>query len=126
ARETASSGVFVRFGRPLDFFDFIQSKWYKTAEWRSRRGGMATGERSLTFRTPHTPIAWTTVQTPAGPLTREAAVKVSRTMAYAVQALMQITDSTAGIPVSCHQLARDGRMPAKFLLQILRSLVAHG
>lgn len=63
---------------------------------------------------------------PAGPLTREAAVKVSRTMAYAVQALMQITDSTAGIPISCHQLARDGRMPAKFLLQILRSLVAHG
>lgn len=53
-------------------------------------------------------------------------MKVSRTMAYAVQALMQIADTAGDNPISCHQLARDGRMPAKFLLQILRSLVAHG
>ncbi len=53
-------------------------------------------------------------------------MKLSRTVAYAVQATLQLAESNASSPVPCSQLAADGHMPERFLLQILRHLVTHG
>jgi Rrf2 family transcriptional regulator, cysteine metabolism repressor len=53
-------------------------------------------------------------------------MKLSRTVAYAVRATLQLAQSSSGVPVPCSRLAADGRMPERFLLQILRSLVTHG
>ena len=53
-------------------------------------------------------------------------MKLSRTVAYALQATLQLAQSTPGDPVPCSQLASQGRMPERFLLQILRNLVTHG
>lgn len=53
-------------------------------------------------------------------------MKLSRTVAYAVQAAVQLAQSESSMPVPCSQLASDGRMPERFLLQILRNLVTHG
>lgn len=53
-------------------------------------------------------------------------MKLSRTVAYALQATLQLAQSDAHVPVPCSQLAADGEMPERFLLQILRNLVAHG
>lgn len=50
-------------------------------------------------------------------------MKVSRTVAYAVQAILQLSAAPAGVPVACGRLAADGRMPERFLLQVLRNLV---
>ncbi|OHB81346.1 MAG: hypothetical protein A2W31_11975 [Planctomycetes bacterium RBG_16_64_10] len=54
------------------------------------------------------------------------AVRLSRTIAYAVHATLQLGRAEPRIPIPCSQLARDGQMPERFLLQILRSLVTHG
>lgn len=53
-------------------------------------------------------------------------MKLSRTVAYAVQATLQLAQSDTGSPVPCSQLAAAGHMPERFLLQILRHLVNHG
>jgi Rrf2 family protein len=53
-------------------------------------------------------------------------MKLSRTVAYAVQAAVQLAQSESSAPVPCSQLAADGKMPERFLLQILRNLVTHG
>lgn len=53
-------------------------------------------------------------------------MKLSRTVAYAVQATLQLAQSKSGEPVPCSQLAADGHMPERFLLQVLRHLVTHG
>jgi Rrf2 family transcriptional regulator, cysteine metabolism repressor len=53
-------------------------------------------------------------------------MKLSRTVAYAVQATLQLAQTSSATPVPCSQLAADGRMPERFLLQILRHLVTHG
>jgi len=53
-------------------------------------------------------------------------MKLSRTVAYALQATLQLAQAEAGVPVPCSRLAADGKMPERFLLQILRNLVAHG
>jgi Rrf2 family transcriptional regulator, cysteine metabolism repressor len=54
-------------------------------------------------------------------------VKLSRTASYALQAVLQLAQSDAsGCPVPCSRLAAEGKMPERFLLQILRSLVTHG
>jgi Rrf2 family protein len=53
-------------------------------------------------------------------------MKLSRTVAYAVQATLQLAQSSSGAPVPCSQLAAEGHMPERFLLQILRHLVTHG
>ncbi|MEM6799545.1 MAG: Rrf2 family transcriptional regulator [Planctomycetota bacterium] len=50
-------------------------------------------------------------------------MKISRTIAYAVQAILQLAAAPNGAPVACGRLAADGRMPERFLLQVLRSLV---
>jgi Rrf2 family protein len=53
-------------------------------------------------------------------------MKLSRTVAYALQATLQLAQSGNHSPVPCSRLADEGKMPERFLLQILRSLVAHG
>jgi len=53
-------------------------------------------------------------------------MKLSRTVAYALQATVLLAQEPPGIPVPCSRLAAEGKMPERFLLQILRNLVAHG
>jgi len=53
-------------------------------------------------------------------------MKLSRTVAYALQATLQLAQSNSDSPVPCSRLASEGKMPERFLLQILRNLVAHG
>lgn len=53
-------------------------------------------------------------------------MKLSRTVAYALQATLQLAQTESGVPVPCSRLAAEGKMPERFLLQILRNLVAHG
>ena len=53
-------------------------------------------------------------------------MKISRTVAYAVQATLQLAQSGSEGPVPCSRLAADGHMPERFLLQVLRHLVTHG
>jgi Rrf2 family protein len=53
-------------------------------------------------------------------------MKLSRTVAYAVRATLQLAQLQADGPVPCSKLAAEGKMPERFLLQILRNLVTHG
>jgi Rrf2 family protein len=53
-------------------------------------------------------------------------MKMSRTVGYALQAVMQLADAEPNTPVPCSRLASEGHMPERFLLQILRNLVTHG
>jgi Rrf2 family transcriptional regulator, cysteine metabolism repressor len=53
-------------------------------------------------------------------------MKLSRTVAYALQATLQLAQVDPAVPVPCGRLAAEGKMPERFLLQILRNLVAHG
>ena len=53
-------------------------------------------------------------------------MKLSRTVAYAVRATLQLAQLEADGPVPCSKLASEGKMPERFLLQILRNLVTHG
>ena len=53
-------------------------------------------------------------------------MKLSRTVAYAVKATLQLAQLEAEAPVPCSKLASEGKMPERFLLQILRNLVTHG
>ena len=55
-----------------------------------------------------------------------AAMKLSRTVTYALQATVQLAESDSSRPIPCSQLASEGQMPERFLLQILRNLVNHG
>ncbi len=53
-------------------------------------------------------------------------MRLSRTVTYAIQAMLQLAESDSTTPVPCSRLAAQGGMPERFLLQILRSLVNHG
>ncbi len=53
-------------------------------------------------------------------------MKLSRTVSYALQATLQLAEAQSDHPVPCSRLAAEGKMPERFLLQILRNLVAHG
>ena len=53
-------------------------------------------------------------------------MKLSRTVAYAVRATLQLAQNPSDSPVPCSKLAAEGNMPERFLLQILRNLVTHG
>jgi Rrf2 family protein len=55
----------------------------------------------------------------------EAAMKLSRTVTYAIHAMLRLAEADQGVPVPCSQLAREGHMPERFLLQVLRVLVTH-
>lgn len=53
-------------------------------------------------------------------------MKLSRTAGYALVATLQLAQADPSVPIPCSRLAAQGRMPERFLLQILRSLVTHG
>ena len=53
-------------------------------------------------------------------------MKLSRTIEYALQAILQLAQAKPATPVPCSQLAMVGSMPERFLLQVLRSLVTQG
>jgi Rrf2 family transcriptional regulator, cysteine metabolism repressor len=53
-------------------------------------------------------------------------MKISRTIAYAIQATLDLARRAPGIPVPSSELAREGGMPERFLLHVLRCLVTHG
>lgn len=53
-------------------------------------------------------------------------MKLSRTVMYALQAACQLGAVGHDSPVPSKKLAETGSMPDRFLLQILRNLVAHG
>lgn len=53
-------------------------------------------------------------------------MKLSRTVEYAVQAMVQLAEHHQETPIPCSRLASEGKMPERFLLQILRNLVTHG
>jgi Rrf2 family protein len=53
-------------------------------------------------------------------------MKLSRTIVYAIHATLQLSSGERGVPIPCSQLATEGQMPERFLLQILRSLVTRG
>lgn len=53
-------------------------------------------------------------------------MKLSRTVAYAVQASLHLARCEPDVPIPCSRLAAEGKMPERFLLQILRNLVARG
>jgi Rrf2 family protein len=53
-------------------------------------------------------------------------MKLSRTVMYALQAACQLGLAGQEAPVPSKKLAESGGMPDRFLLQILRNLVAHG
>lgn len=53
-------------------------------------------------------------------------MKLSRTVAYAIRATLHLAQGQPETPVPCSQLAAQGQMPERFLLQVLRNLVHHG
>ncbi len=54
-------------------------------------------------------------------------MRLSRTVAYALQATTHLArPDVAGTPTPCSRLAAEGKMPERFLLQVLRTLVRHG
>jgi Rrf2 family transcriptional regulator, cysteine metabolism repressor len=53
-------------------------------------------------------------------------MKLSQSVAYAVQAVLRLGDGAVRGPISCSQLAAEGHMPERFLLQILRALARQG
>src|SRR5262245_26662641 len=50
----------------------------------------------------------------------------SRTITYAIRAVLKLASAEPGVPIPCSALASPGKMPERYLLQILRSLVTHG
>lgn len=56
----------------------------------------------------------------------DATMKLSRKVAHAVRATLQLSQHPSDSLVPCSKLASEGNMPERFLLQILRNLVNHG
>lgn len=52
-------------------------------------------------------------------------MRLTRTNVYALQASLQLAEAPRGLPIPCSRLAREGKMPERFLLQVLRVLVKH-
>jgi Rrf2 family transcriptional regulator, cysteine metabolism repressor len=53
-------------------------------------------------------------------------MKLSQSVAYAVHAALRLAENREPTPVSCNKLAEQGKMPERFLLQILRDLSKQG
>ena len=53
-------------------------------------------------------------------------MKLSRSVAYALHATLLLAEFPSRGPVPCSRLAQAGKLPERFLLQILRPLVTHG
>jgi Rrf2 family protein len=53
-------------------------------------------------------------------------MKLSQSVAYAIHAVLRLARGGETAPVACGRLAADGKMPERFLLQILRDLAKQG
>lgn len=53
-------------------------------------------------------------------------MKLSQSVTYAVHAALRLAEQNGDGPISCGRLAREGKMPERFLLQILRDLTKKG
>jgi Rrf2 family transcriptional regulator, cysteine metabolism repressor len=53
-------------------------------------------------------------------------MKLPNTVAYAVRAACYLAQTAPELPIPCSELAREGQMPDRFLLQVLRKLVKEG
>ena len=53
-------------------------------------------------------------------------MKISRNIAYAVQATLELARAEPNCPVPCSRLAKHGNLPERYLPQVLRQLVTHG
>lgn len=53
-------------------------------------------------------------------------MKLSHSVVYALQAVIALAEIGGDMPVSSRQIADRGKMPERYLLQILRGLVANG
>lgn len=53
-------------------------------------------------------------------------MKMSRTVAYAIEATVQLAKLHGNGPTPCSKIAAAAKMPERFLLQVLRNLVNHG
>ena len=53
-------------------------------------------------------------------------MKISRNIAYAVQATLELARAKPNCPVPCRWLAKHGNLPKRYLPLVLRQLVTHG
>ncbi len=53
-------------------------------------------------------------------------MRVPQTVVYAIHVLLRLAEHPEGSTVSCMKLAQQGKMPERFLLQILRDLAKQG
>ena len=53
-------------------------------------------------------------------------MKLSKTVSYAVQVTLQLAEQKNDTPVPCSRLAEQGKLPERFLTQILGNLATHG
>jgi Rrf2 family protein len=53
-------------------------------------------------------------------------MKISRNIAYAVQATIELARAEPNCPIPCSRLAKIGNLPERYLPQVLRQLVTHG
>ncbi len=53
-------------------------------------------------------------------------MKFSRRAAYGLQATLYLAEANSRDPIPCNRIAARGRIPERFLLQVLRSLVNAG
>ena len=53
-------------------------------------------------------------------------MRITQATAYALAALLQLSDDATLPPVPCSELSRLGSMPERFLLQLMRHLVTAG
>lgn len=53
-------------------------------------------------------------------------MKLSQSVIYAVRACLQLAAEPGGSPVPCCRIARDGNMPQRYLLHVLRELARQG
>jgi Rrf2 family protein len=53
-------------------------------------------------------------------------MRLSRTVVYAIQAVIYLGQMPSGEAIPCSRLAREGNMPERFLLHVLRALVKNG
>jgi Rrf2 family protein len=53
-------------------------------------------------------------------------MQLSQSVTYALQALLQLAESNEGVLITRGKLAANGKMPERFLLEILHSLVKRG
>lgn len=53
-------------------------------------------------------------------------MRMSQSTAYAVHAVVRLAGYPEGTIISCSKLAAEGKMPERFLLQILRELARNG